>query len=427
MLKNTCKLLVVFIISVLLSSTFCFATDETLEPVNPNARTSTPTENDVTPINDVDGAVPTSKEEGTTPDDTQTPTGNEETTTGVSADDIYNNNLTIFDNDIVMDKLVDGNVYLFGNNVEVTGQVNGNLFIFGNTVTFAESAYVVNSVYIFANTVEYNGVCTDLNVATNKLNIPHSNETCFIYRDMNVFANSFTFAGGVGRNANVASNNFNFITEENNSGLVYGDLNYSSNKELELSNELVQGNIKYSEFKDEDIQLSTKQLIISKLSSLGTTLVYVIVVYLLALLAAPKFANKSDAKFLTLLPALGIGILSFIAVVVLFCMLMFTNIGVHLGFVMLFSYILLFAIAFSLVALFISNIIKDKVKISIDKKWKFVILLVAVSIVMWILQQIPYINAFATFLILFTGIGLFFMNVFTGFKRVDVANTTTNE
>lgn len=413
MLKKKSKLLILVVIAMLLFSTLCFATNDTGD-LKPGARTDTPTSED--------GTMPIS-EEGNNTTTTEGETGSDEQ---INPENIYNNNLVIFDDDIKMDKLVDGNVYLFGNNVEITGQVNGNLFVMGNTVTFSDDAYIINSVYAFANTLEFRGLCSDLNVMANKVTIPYSTESCFVFRDLNVGASTFNFAGGVGRNANVIANKFNYSTEENASGLVYGNLNYSSTNKLELNETLVEGTVNYSEMEEETEELSWQEIITNKLISLGSTLLYVIVVYLLALLVAPKFANKSNGKLIKLLPAFGIGILSFFAVLILFFALMFTTIGVHLGFVMLCTYILLFAIAFSIFALYVSNVLKDKVKIKIDTKLKFVLLLLVVALIMWILQQIPYIHGFVSFFIILTGIGLFFMNIFGNLKKEKIADETSN-
>lgn len=411
MFKKKSKLLILLVIAILLLSTLCFATDETSNTVNENERTATPTSDE--------GTMPINEEENTI---------TEGTTSGVNPEDIHNNNLTIFENDIKMDKLVDGNVYLFGNNIEVSGQVNGNLFAFGNNITFTDQSYIINSVYVCANTLEFRGLCSDLNVFANKVNIPFSTESCFIFRDLNICANSFTFAGGVGRNANVYANTFKFASEENASGLVYGNLTYFSTNELELSEGLVEGSIKYSKINETATELSTSDIIINKLISLGSTLLYVFVVYILALLVAPKFVNKSNAKLFNILPALGIGILSIFTVILLFFISMYTIIGVHLGFVMLVEYILLFAIAFSIFAIYVANALKPLVdnKIKIDTKWKFAILLLLVALIMWILQQIPYIKSFVTIIILISGVGLFFMNIFGNLKKEKTANEISN-
>lgn len=412
MFKKKSQLLILLVIIMLLFSTFCFATDTSNDLVNENARTATPNSEEGTTLTNTDGS---NTIDGENPANT-------------TNEDIYEDNLVIFDDNIKMDKLVDGNVYLFGNDIEITGKVNGNIFVFGNNVNFSNEAYIVNSAYVFANIVNFNGLCSDLNVATNKLTIPYATDSCFIFRDLNVCANSFTFAGGIGRNANIFANTFNFVKEENASGLIYGNLNYSSTNELELSADLVNGNISYSKIVENNNQLTTQEIIESKLVSLGTTLLYVIIVYLLGLLIAPKFVNKANAKLINILPALGIGILSIFAVAILFFALMFTVIGVHLGFVMLAIYILLFAIAFSVFAIYITNAIKPFIekKIKLNTKWKFVILLVVVALIMWGLQQIPYINGFASLIILLSGIGLIFMSIFGNLKKESKPVATTD-
>ncbi len=412
MLKKS-KLLVSCIIAMLLFTTLCFATDVNDNTENSITTMSADGETSVeTPIEPRSEEDAISNEGEDSNENSEEATDGEDSTEGedsVSADDIYNDNLTMIATDVKMDKLVDGNVYLVGSNVEITGQVNGNLFVFGNNVTFSDSSYIVNSVYVFANTVKYEGICSDLHVFANKLDIPYSEQTCFVFRDLSVYATSFNFAGGVGRNAHVVSPDFTFSTAENEAGIVYGNLNYSSSNELELSEEFVEGEVQYSKLNAETNTMSTKDIIISKLLSLGTAILYVVVIYLLALVVAPGFAKKSDAKLKSILPAFGIGLLSVIVVLILFIALLYTVMGAGLAFMFVGIYIFAIAIASSILSIHIANSLKEKIKAT--SKVKFVLLLLAITIILWLLKQIPYVGAIVSFIILMSGSGLFFMNL----------------
>lgn len=404
MLKNKSKLLILFLVAILLLTTFSFATDST-------------TTNNVAPIStEGDNTTPPTTEGETS---TQVPTQTEPDAS------VYNGSLTVFEDDYTMNQAVDGNVLIFGDNVTVSGQVNGNLIIFANTVNIANSAYIANSIYVVANKVDYAGICVDLNVAANTMNMIYSEQTSFAFRDLNVCANVFNFAGGVGRNANVFANKFNFSTEENASGIIYGNLNYSSTNELNLSEDLVEGTVTFRKINEMNQKSSVQDIILDKLFSLGTTLVYTAVIFLLTMLIAPKFANGSNAKLSKLLPAIGIGLLTMIAIPVLFIILMFTGIGVSFGFVLLAIYFLLFFIYSSIVNIYLANTLRNKFKA--DKCSKFLLVLLVTTIVVWALQQIPYVGGFVSFVVILAGAGLLVMGMFHNFKKNIAEATCTAE
>ena len=396
MLKNKSKLLILFIVVILLLSTFSFATEE--PAVNTTA--------EETPV--------TTEEHTHDETESEDVTSDEEATTG-DTETVLNSGLTIFEDDYTMDRLVDGNVYIFANNVTFSGQVNGNVIIFANNVTFTEEAYVTNSIYVAANRVDFSGICTDLNVIANIVNITYSNQTSFAYRDMNIAASSFTFAGGVGRDANVFATNFNFATEENCSGIVYGNLNYSSSTELELGAGFVEGEVTYTKISENEEPMSVQEIIVDKLVSLGTTIVYTAVVFLLTLLVAPKFAHSSTNKLGKLLPAIGIGLLTLIIIPVVFMLLMFTVVGVSLGFALIAIYVVLFFIYSSIVNIYVANTLKSKFKV--EKTPMFLLVLLGTTIVIWALQQIPYIGGIVAILVTLAGAGLLVMSMFGNIKR----------
>lgn len=408
MFKNKSKLLILFMIAILLLSTFSFATDEV---INPNARAPEVE----APISTEEGSPIPSPSATPTPNPDETSTEGEGTNTPDTTGEIFNGSLTVFEDDYTMDRLIDGNVLIFANNVTVSGQVNGNIIIFANTVTFTDSAYIANSIYVFANKVDYSGICVDLNIAANIVNISYSSETSFAFRDMNICANSFTFAGGVGRNANVLASKFNFVTEDNASGIIYGNLNYSSTNELSLGENHVEGNVTYKHISESNSNVSIQKMIMHKLFSLGSTLVYTAIIFLLTMLIAPRFANHSANKFSKLLPAIGIGALTMIAIPLIFIILMFTGIGVSFGFVLLAMYFLLFFVYSSITNIYLANALRNKFKV--DKFSKFLLVLLLTTVVIWALQQIPYIGWIVSVLVALIGAGLLIMGIFSNAKK----------
>lgn len=382
MLKNKSKIVVLLIAIVLLISTISFATDDTSSTVpGDNARTS-------------EGEAVTTSEEGNTESNTENNSGD------VATQEIYSGDLYLFDNNVVMDKLVDGNVFIFGKNVEITGRVNGSLFVFGDKVTFSEKSYVVQSIYACANNLTLNGAANDLYAAGNVIDM---NYNSFMIRDLRVAANTFNFKGGAGRDAFVEADNFNFETTSGSSAIVYGDLNYSSNKELELSKELVQGEIKYSApstYEGESVQ----EIILDKIVNLLETILFTVVIFLLIAWLAPKFVEESknyiSKKSFT---SFGIGLLAFVVAVFVSLALLFSYIGVPLAFAIFGIFMLMMSISFAITTTCIT--FKAKEKFNFSKKYLTIIALVVITLILWALEQIPYVGAIVAIIVNLVGFG----------------------
>lgn len=407
MLKNKSKIVVLLIAIVMIVSTISFATDEASTMPGDNARTATEEnngENGVTPTSE-DGIMPIS-EDGTTPisDGNTITTEGTDTTTGengeVATDEIHNGDLYLFDNNVVMDKLVDGNVFIIGQNVEITGRVNGSLYVMANKVTFGENSYVVQSIYAVANEITLNGAANDLYASASRVDV---NYNAFMIRDLRINADTVNFSGGVGRNAYIDANNFTFETESGKSAIVYGNLEYTAGKKLELSQELVQGEIKYSK-PLVATGTSVIDVILNKIVEFIGVLIFTLVIFALMLIFAPKFVEIS-ANYIEKKSAinLGIGILGAIVAIVLSVLLIFSMVGAPLAVALLAIFALMMAISSTVIAVCITYKLKEKFKF--EKKYLNFVVLGGIILVIWALQQIPYVGGVIEALVMLAGFG----------------------
>lgn len=381
MLKNKSKLIIAIITILLLVSTISFATTDVAAPEE-NTVSTAPSENSTDSESTIES-------------------------------DIRDRDLYLFDNNIVMDQLVDGNVFLFGNNIEITGKVNGSLYVFGNKVTFKQGSYVVQSIYACANEINFEGDSNDFYAACKTLNMAYDS---FVVRDLRITAKDFTYSGGVGRNAYVAADNFIFNTEDENDGVVFGDLNYLSKSKLDLSKEFVQGNLNYTELKSDTTATSVSDIIIEKIIDLLTLIFTTIIVYLLIWWLAPKFAEKASS-FVSVkaFSSFGIGLLALIIVPIVSIFLICSTVGAPIAFVVLGLYVSLLIISTAIVCTCITDKIKEK--FNFDKKYKTILTLVGSSIVFWLLKQIPYIGGLISLILCATATGIIIMYFFTKFKK----------
>lgn len=394
MLKSKSKIILLLTVLIMLISSISFATSEVTSTLpGDNARTS-------------EGEPVTTSEEGDI-----APISEEAITQATQ--EIYNGDLYIFDNDVVMDRLVDGNVFIFGNNVDITGRVNGSLFVFANKVTFGENSYIVQSIYAAANEIVINGAANDLYAVASKIDMSYDS---FMIRDLRVAANTFNFKGGVGRDAFIEASNFNFETTSGASAIVYGNLNYSSNKELELSKEFVQGDITYSKQVETTKTVTVGEIILDKVLSLLKTLIFTFVLFLLIVWLAPKFAEKS-AEFVGLksFMTFGVGALAAIIATLVSILLLFTNIGVPIAFALFGIFVVMMFIGFSITAICIT--FKFKEQLGFTNKYLSLLTLLIVTVVLWLLELIPVIGGFVSLVATLVGFGTILVYLFTRIKK----------
>lgn len=396
MLKNKIKLMVLLLVMVLFFSTLSFATNDIPTPTSMEA-------------NVISSTVPG--------DNARTEEGNEPSTDQTSQ--IHNGDLYVLDKHVVMDQLVDGNVFLFGNDIEVTGKVNGSLYAFGNNVSFSKDSYVVQSIYVMADTVTLNGSANDLYAFARKVDMSYD---AFMIRDLKVFAETFNFNGGVGRDAIVAANNFNFVNTENSAAIVYGNLTYSAPNELSLTSDLVQGEVHYKQSFEKEKSITN--IVIEKLISICNAILYALVVLFLCLWLAPKFVKNSSSNLTTsnVAKCFGIGLLTVIVSCFVGFGLLFTVVGIPLGFAIMALLILLLSIATTVTSICITYKLKEK--FAYTKNYLTYLTLVGIIVVIWALNLIPYVGWVISFVVKMFGLGTV---VYYLFMKNKSENVKTNE
>lgn len=334
-----------------------------------------------------------------------------ETTTEES--EIHSGDLYLFDNKVVMDKLVDGNVFIFGQEVEITGQVNGNLFVCANKLTF-NNCYVRYSIFACANSVYYNGACNDLYVmASNDLEMTYDS---YVVRDLKALSSNMTFRAAIGRDADLNFNKAD-LGEGENIPVVYGNLRYIAPSEITIPEGVMTetGTVTYTNTASQETSTTS---ISEVLVNFLVCIVTVIVIYLLVKAFIPKFAEKIDNEKISpirLLKNFGIGLVSIIAVIILFILLLITQVGIKLAFVLLVLFILLCLISVPVFAIVITNVLKPALKL--DKKPMYFLVLSLVSIILYGITLIPVVGGIFSFLITPIAIGML-INMFIPHKEL---------
>lgn len=411
MLKKKLKLsLVTFLtLSVLFSFSFNFISATESEPVTTSAETS--------------DTVANSEGSETSTDENQ----NNENSSQPNIEEV-SGDLYLFDNNIEMNKYVDGSVFLFGKKVKVTGQVNGNLFVFADSVEF-DNCYVRSSIFVCANDIVYNGYSNDLYATAQKLNMTFDS---YVIRDAKISASEVTIKSAIGRDLDLSAKNVDFgskalksdetNTDENSENsedsetvddvpIIYGNLRYSAKESLDLKDGIVEGEVTYKKATSVS-GAKVSDVIFYLLKAVVTA----IVVFLLLNKFASNFVNElSNKSWKNVLLALGVGLVSMIAVAIVSSILVLTKVGAILGIVLISILVLLALISTSIVDIYVTKLICNSAKL--DKKLYEYLILVGVALLIAAIKYIPYAGSILSLLIIAVGIGLLIYTFYKMYKN----------
>lgn len=375
MLKGKCKILFLLVTIITLISTLSFATEETYVGED--------SENGIMLISEdeyVDQDV------GEIEDDAEW----------------VNSDLYLIQEKVELDEVVDGNVFILANEVTISGEIAGDVFVCANTITI-DGAYIYSGLFAIANEVVIDGIVCDVYAIVENFTV---NENGCIYRDLRLTTDTFNLSGKIRRDAYISATNYN-ISEENGP-LIGGNFNYSGKTKLDIPEDIVLGEIKYTEefVAEESVMDKVYDYIFNGIN----VLIYVLVVVLLAIWLAPKFVervSKMDTRKAFI--SLGIGIIApMVAIIVLFMLLVSTVASMlSVAGILIFIAICMSGTAFA--SIYFGSIFAKLVKW--EGKGKFVISCLIVALIIWAISQIPYIGGIFSFLIALFGIGTLIFNI----------------
>lgn len=395
MLNKRLKVFLSLFTALVVTSTMSFATDATeavTEEIVPEPKTTTAISEEAPQTEDqaVVTAEGSENAETTTGEVAGAENANIETKDG----DVYQSG-----EDITLSDAINGNAFIMGNNVTVTGQIGGDLFVMARGTLNLDGAQIYGNVFAFANDITVNGLIYDLYAVCNNLNIPYNGTA---YRDLKVVCQNANIDGVVGGNVKITASS---SLKLENDCIIYKDLNYSSLSEIEIPEGTVQGNVNYSALTMPNTN-SAKNYVVDFLF----TLVFTLVVWALITFLAPNFKEKIEkvGKVRPVASSL-FGLLGMIIIPVLSILLLLTVFGVPLAAALIALFALVISMTFTLTTIALANILAEKV--SFFAKYKKVLAVVLVALVLWALTQIPYVGIAVFILIPIYGLGMFILSV----------------
>lgn len=329
-------------------------------------------------------------------------TGEPQTTnmSGTSEENFKKHDVYLTGDDVTIDYIVDGNLFVFANNVTINSQIGGDAFICAGSVTIGEQGYVFSNLFTASKNVTINGVVYDLYAACQNTTI-----NGYVYRDVHIGSDTVNILGTIGRNASIDCNTLNFTKENEgettSKATINGNLNYSAKEEISIPEGVVSGETAFEP--QSEIEENTIQDTIMKL---GTYVLTVIVIWLLCLWLAPKFLKNNTSLLTTkkILPVIGLGILTPIVLFVLGILFFILGITVTLGFV---SFLILFGLLMISNAMFIitfNNVLCSRLKI--EKAMGTFGMLIATSVVLWLVGLIPFVGFALGLIVSVLGMGI---------------------
>ncbi len=420
MLKQKSKFIILFFVTLFFVSNFCYAENNVTTTTGENTTTSpeavttnleTDETQDVEPISEETNQTdvePISEEPEATEEESNTNTTSETEEPEIHEDDLY---LAGFD--VTMDQLVNGNVYLYGNNITISGQIVGNLFVFGNTVNF-DQAYIQGSVYVFANNVTFDAVASDLYITANHLEI---SPQFGVYRDLKGNCNSIIMAGTIGRNALLNTKSLS-LEKDDATGVIYGNLQYSSPAEIQIPEGSVEGETTYTKSSNDQ---SSKSILSYFINLIGVIIFTLFVYALLRVITPASMEHLSHSSTRKMPKIIGTGLLGLIAIPIISLLLIITVIGVPTALALLALYVLLIAFSTSAFTIGLSTLFCTKR--GIQKRAAQYLVLVVSTIIVWIVTILPFnIGTIAQVIFTIIGLGIILYALFA--KKVD---TTSSE
>lgn len=394
MLKNKTKIIAIFLTLILLFSATCvFAENETNSEV----------------INE--GIMPISSDTNTNEieNSVENPTNNSGIdNSGLQGDNYKKNDVYLTDENVTIDYIVDGNLFVCADTVTINSQIGGDAFILAKKIIINKEGYVFSNLFAISDSIEIKGVVYDVFALAKNLTISNG----YIYRDVKASCETLNINGTIGRNAFINCPNINFNTEEGSKGVIYGDLNYSSNSEISIPENVVTGKVIYTPIQETENEITIQSI----LFDLGSFIAFVLIIWLICLILAPKFLNNTNSYVgKKSIAILGFGLLALISIPIACIILILLQLTIGFSFVLLAIYILALVISKSLFTIIANNYICSK--LNINKNLGILGMLIISSIVVWAISQIPYVGGFISFIIIVLGLGILVYSIFP--KKID--------
>lgn len=329
--------------------------------------------------------------------------------------EIKYSDLFFYDNNVEISQIVDGNVFAYGQTVNVTGVIRGDLFVMANNLTIDGEAIIQGNVFALANTIEISGEISDIYAMSNTLSLTDQG---LVDRNAYLIANSISLSGQITRDAYISTKDLSFT--ENVTPVIGGNLNYTSNNEIQLEDGIVSGEINFT--KVEEQTQTAGDIVWSIVSSTISALVFSLIIILISIWFAPNFRNRA-AEIIAKqnLKALGNGLLVlFGGILASLILALFTyGFGVGIGVFLIALIILAYIVSNTIFSISIGALIAKKLdkgnskdKEKQGKTGIFILFALLITLVLELIKYVPFVGTPIRFITSILGLGILCINAY---------------
>ncbi len=290
---------------------------------------------------------------------------------------------------------IGGNIFVSADNVTINSQINGSAYITSKNFNLNYDAYIFNDLNLNSKYAILNGQI-GRNCKT-KNNTFTSQSGFKVSGDFFATSNEINFAGEIIGNVNLNAKKITFNTNDSTC-IIRGDLNYSSNSEINITSTNVYGKINHTKYKT-----NIGKSILNKLVSYISLLIYIFAINILLNKLFKNFVNKSiNFNIKNLFVFFGLGLAFLIMLPIIIALLFILKITLVLACILLAIYFILLSLA---IPVFI-NTLANKFK----KKNIYLNILILTSI-LWLISLIPFVGFVFDIIITLLGFGIIIINI----------------
>ncbi|MCI9245779.1 MAG: polymer-forming cytoskeletal protein [Clostridia bacterium] len=324
---------------------------------------------------------------------------------------VFNTDLYLGGQDIVVNDAVNGNVFASGSTVTIKGEILGDIFVIAKSLTIDETATIHGNVFAFANDITINGkVNYDVYFLGQDFELADSG---YINRDIRIFAANIKLYGSIKKDAFLFVDSV--LMAENAEDIIGGNLYYTSTQESTFPEKAIIGSVKFTQYQGRTT--TTGEIIAKYVKQFISNISLALVIILFAVFLAPKFTEKVNYALMKRpFVSAGIGILAIVFLPVLAFFLLFTGYLTALALVIAVLYGLILAASLAIFSLALAKSFADKWNIT--SKGKLILIAFLCSIVLWIVKLLPTLGTYVSLFIAVVGLGMFL----TSFIKVKEKN-----
>ncbi len=337
----------------------------------------------------------------------------------IAKDEVVNDDLYFAGNSITIDGTINGDLIAAGSEIKVTGTINGGIIAAGGSIIVTGN--VTNDVRAAGGEVRIDGdVGDNVLVFTGNLVLE---KNARIARDLTLGAGTATIDGTVNGNINGGASNMEMrgvtkgnvtVNIDNNiklspGAIIGGNLEYTAPRPGEISG-VVSGTTTYKETP------VRKENFMSRLPGEIIGYFWLLLVGIVSLILAPELTQKnSDNISVKPLKNFLWGLLFLIVTPIVAVLLLITIIGIPLGLILLFVYIILLYISRIYIGLWVGQYVLRKLK----QETKSRVLAMALGLIIVVIGiNLPIIGGFIHFIIILLGLGAIVLTEYNGYKKL---------